>query len=164
MKNFGRSAAVLLVTSLALGACGSEPGAGELKPGNWKMSAGMVDMDVPGATPEQQEMFKSSMGEMMSQEQCVTAQEAKFDPDTMAEAFKQGGDCTIGNFDLTGGNIDGKMTCKVPDAGDIDIAITGNIGPEKFSMKATTEMVQDALPEGKANVTMEVTGERIGDC
>lgn len=160
MKHLAIPASALLI----LGACSGQPAEDELLPGKWKMSAGMTDMDVPGATPEQMEAFNSAVGAMSSQEQCITAQEAKFDPDTMAQAFEQGGDCATNSFSVSDGTIAGSMTCKMP--GDIatDIAITGTFSPEAFVMSATTVMLQEGLPQGKANVTLEVKGERIGDC
>jgi hypothetical protein len=160
MKHLAIPAAALLT----LGACSGQPAEDELLPGNWKMSAGMTNMDVPGATPEQMNAFKSAVGTMSSQEQCVTAQDAKFDPETMAQAFKQGGDCTVNSFDVSGGTIAGSMSCKMADGTASDIAISGTISPEAFAMSATTLMIQEGLPEGKANVTLEVKGERIGDC
>ena len=160
MKQFAMPLAALVM----LGACGGSPAEDELKPGNWKMSAGVVDMNVPGASPEQVEAFKGSMGQMAEQEQCVTAQEAKFDPETMSDAFKQGGDCTTGDFTVAAGTIEGSISCKMPDGNTTDIAITGTIAPEEFAMQAKTEMAQAALPEGKAELTIEVKGERIGDC
>lgn len=149
---------------LMIAACSSSPAEDELLPGKWNMSAGMTDMDVPGATPEQMKAFKGAVGTMSSQEQCVTAQEAKFDPDTMAQAFTQGGDCTTNAFDVSDGTIAGRMSCKMADGTTSEIAISGTIAPEAFSMSATTAMIQEAFPEGKANVTLEVKGERVGDC
>ncbi len=128
------------------------------------MSAGMTNFEIPGATEEQAAMFKDMAGDMMSQEQCVSANERKFDPAQLADAFKQGGDCTIGEFDLADGQILGNMSCKTPDGTSSDVAITGTLQPDNFSMSVTTEMEQAALPGGKANVTIEVKGERLGDC
>ncbi len=160
MKKIVLPVAVLM----GLSACGQGVADDELMPGNWKMSAGMTDFEVPGATVEQAEMFKNAAGSMMSQEQCIAEGENKFDPDTMSQAFKQGGDCTIGEFDLSGGTIEGTMSCTGPDGNTSIMAINGTIAPEAFAMSVATEMAQDALPQGKANVTIEVKGERIGDC
>lgn len=156
---------VPLASLVLLSACGAAaPADDELLPGNWKMSGGVIEMDVPGATPEQAKMFKSAVGKMSSQEQCVTAEEAKFDPESMSEAFKQGDDCSVGGFEVADGAIDGKMTCKMPGGEETEIAITGKLAPEEFTMQASTEMVQEMLPEGKASITIEVKGERLGDC
>jgi len=149
---------------LMLGACGQGAADDELTPGNWRMTAGMTNFEVPGATPEQAAMFADATTSTMSQEQCIPEGENRFDPNQMSEAFKQGGDCTIGDFDLSAGTIDGSMSCATPGGGAVEAAITGTISPEKFEMSVSTEMAQEALPEGKAIVTMEVTGERIGDC
>lgn len=156
--------AIPLIALTVLAACGSSPADDEILPGNWKMSAGMTNFEVPGATPEQAEMFKNAVGEMSSQEQCVTPQEAKFEPETMSQAFQQGGDCTVGDFTVADGKIEGSLSCKMPDGNTSELSVTGTISPEKFAMSVDTEMVQEMLPEGKANVTIEVSGERIGDC
>lgn len=155
---------IAMLALLGVSACGQGVAEDELQPGNWEINVGMTDIEVPGATAEQAAMFKDALGSTMSQEQCVSEGENKFDPETMSEAFKQGGDCTIDNFDLDGGVIDGKMSCKMP--GDItnEMAITGSINSEAFSMSVATELAQEALPEGKAQVTIEVSGKRIGDC
>ena len=155
---------ISLAALAALGACNQAPAEDEILPGNWKMSAGMTKFEVPGATEEQAEMFKNAASQTMSQEQCVTDAERKFDPKELSEAFEQTGDCTTGEFDLSDGKILGNMSCKMDDGTTTDVAINGTLSPEKFSMSVETELVQEMLPEGKANVTMEVTGERIGDC
>lgn len=156
---------VIPIVALAmLGACSQGAADDELTPGNWRMTVGMTDFEVPGATPEQAALFADSATSTMSQEQCIPESENRFDPKQLSEAFKQGGDCTIGDFDLSGGTIDGSMSCTAPGGDVVDAAISGTISPEEFVMSVSTEMAQEALPEGKAIVTIEVKGERIGDC
>lgn len=156
--------AITLAVLIGLSACSQGPADDEIMPGNWKMSVGMTEFNVPGATEQQAALFKEMTSDPVSEEQCVTAAETKFDPSELADAFTQTGDCTVGSFDLTDGKITGSMSCKMPDGSNVDTAITGTLAPENFTMTANTEMFQDALPGGKAEVTMEVKGERLGDC
>ena len=109
-------------------------------------------------------MFKGAVGQTASQEQCVSATQAKAGAESMTKAFEQGGDCTVGEFTTEGGVVKGSMTCSMPDGSRSEMEIAGNIAPDNFTMTMKTELAQEMLPGGKANVTMEVTGERLGEC
>ena len=157
---------VLLPVAVLVGlsACGQGVADDELKPGNWKMTGGMSKFEVPGATEEQAKLFQDAAGKMISQEQCIPAGENKFNPDIIADAMRQSGECTIKDFDLTDGVIKGNMTCDVGGGKTTDVDIDGTISSEAFAMAVETEMLEEALPGGKASVTVEMKGEWIGDC
>ncbi|MBV7257956.1 DUF3617 domain-containing protein [Erythrobacter crassostreae] len=155
--------AITIAALIGLSACSQGPAEDEILPGNWKMSAGMTEVQVPGATEEQAAMFKEMAGQMSSQEQCVAEDETKLDPDELTQVFAQAGECEVGEFDFSDGKIAGSLTCSIGGSTS-EIAITGTVSPESFMMSAATEVLEDNFPEGKANVTMVVKGERIGDC
>jgi len=82
----------------------------------------------------------------------------------MAQALTQGNDCKTGNFTVSEGELSGSLMCTLPDTRTTEFAVRGQVQPENFSMSVTMEMTQASLPAGKANVTVEMTGERLSDC
>lgn len=150
---------------LALAACGNNSSDSALSAGNWKVSVGMKSIDVPGATAEQKKMMEGLAGQMQSQEQCLSQAEADKGLEPLTEAFGQIGDCETRSFDASEGKVDGELSCQFPGQEKaVGVSITGEYGEGKFDMQIDTEMQQPQLPGGKANVILEVNGERIGDC
>ena len=159
-----RKLSITLGMCALLGGCNEAPAAEEILPGKWEISIGITQFDVPGATPEQAELLKSLAGEMSSQQECIAENDRKFDPSELAKAFEQGDNCQTGEFTVSEGTIAGSMSCTQPDASTSEFAVTGSVQPENFSMSVDMEMVQASIPGGRANVTMQVVGTRLGEC
>ncbi len=160
-----KKAILLAAPWVILAGCGASTDASKFTAGKWKISMGMTSFEIPGATAEQQKMFQQAVGKAQTQEQCLGKAEADLGPKAMTEAFKQGGDCTVANFSASDGKIAGKMSCNLQGGnGMTAMEIAGSFTNENFNMEMQSELLQKDLPGGKANVTMEVKGERIGDC
>lgn len=153
-----------LCALVLLSGCSEAPADEEILPGMWKISLGMTAIEVPDATPEQAELIGSLVGDLSSHEQCIGEGEGKFDPSEMAQALAQGNDCEPSSFTVSEGELSGSLMCTLPDTRTSEFAVRGQVQPENFSMIVTMEMTQASLPAGKANVTVEMTGERLGDC
>lgn len=154
----------LIIVSLGVAACGQGLADDELAPGEWKMTITMSDFELPGATPEQAALFSSSAPDPMSETMCIAAGENKFEPEMMTSAFQQSGDCETSDFGIAGGKVSGKLVCDAGQDQPAESEISGNFGPEAFSISVSTELLQEAFPEGRATVKVEMSGERIGDC
>ncbi|WP_209348263.1 DUF3617 family protein [Pontixanthobacter sp. CEM42] len=150
--------------ALLFASCGSNPDAGEMRAGKWQVYVGITEFDVPGATDEQKKVLEGTKGEVLSGEQCYSEEQAKAGVATLTKEFEQGNECKMGDFANAGEQVTGTLTCTMDGGIETDLAITGSIASDKFRLEMDTEFIQDDLPNGKANMSMEVVGERLGDC
>ncbi len=173
---------ILPLTALALlAACGeseqSEPVAvndivteaqklNKPKPGKYRSTAKLLEIDVPGMPPGVAAQMKDQMSKIESEssEQCLTkAQVDKGWEDLVKNMNKasEGADCQFEKFNVDDGNLDAQMTCNAAAGIAAKIAMTGKMEPEKQVM---TMVVSQSGGPTQMNMKMEITNERIGDC
>ncbi len=131
------------------------------EPGLYRSTMEVLAFDVPGAPAAMADRMKQAMGSGSTSEYCLTPQEAEQGWEEMARR-SQDGDCTVRQFDVAGGSIDARMTCRAGPGGSMDIALTGEGTPTSADM--TMEMTGDMGGMGPVNMRMRVTHRRIGDC
>jgi hypothetical protein len=173
------TAAAVLASTFALAACGGgtvdadSDGDGTVtaaevgavvsdmrpEPGKYSVKMNLVKADIPGA-PQQ---MLDAMGAMMNNtfEYCLTPEEAE---KGFEESLREGQDesCTIQKFELTGNNVDMAMSCSGEQQGDLQMAMTGTVGPTRSDISVVTT---GTLPQfGEANMEMSMLQERLGDC
>lgn len=134
----------------------------QIKPqaGQYRSSAKLVSIDIPGAPPQLAEMMGKAM-EAQTSEYCLTQEQVDKGFEEMAKESQQG-DCSFQKFDMEGGNIDAVMTCKAQNDAQMQVAMTGK-GTET-SMDMTMTLEGEAPQVGKMKMVMQSKQERIGDC
>lgn len=174
---------VLLATATAaLAACGSPDadadGDGEIsmseaaevskdmikpEPGKYRATVEMVDVEVPGAPKEVQDMMKRmiSVG-AQTHEYCLTKEDAEKGFEEMARQAQDNEDCSFEKFEAAGGNIDAIMNCEREGEGVARMTMKGTGTATSSDMTMTMDA---KAPDGKSmTMTMKSNQERIGDC
>ena len=133
------------------------------EPGKYRATVEMVNVEVPGAPKEMQEMMKRmiSVGPQ-THEYCLTKEQAAKGFEEMARQSNKNDDCSFEKFDAEGGNIDAVMNCSRQGQGSARMTMQGT----GTSTSSTMTMTMDAkAPDGKTmKMTMKSSQERIGDC
>ncbi|MGF7146790.1 putative small lipoprotein YifL [Sphingomonas zeicaulis] len=173
------SSAAALITLLALAACGKSDevklenasvadvaeatkdrgAAVKLKPGQWRTTAELVSIDVPGLSKEMADQIGQSAAKSSTTEDCVTQEEADKPQEMLA---RDNGECRYDRFQMSGGKIDAVMRCKpAGQPNEMQISLSGNYQPERYDVAAEMVMTQ----QGKT-ITMRLKSksERIGEC
>lgn len=134
----------------------------DIKPtaGQYRATAELVSVDIPGAPEGIAEMMKTNMKAQTS-EYCLTQEDADKGFEEMAKE-SQNGDCTMQSFDINGGDIDAKMSCVAGGQGEMNITMDGSGTSTSMDMQVTMEGSMPGM--GAAKLVLRSKSERIGDC
>jgi hypothetical protein len=170
-------------SAAALAACGSSGPKSEEQvkqeiskierpmPGQYKSSIKITKFEIPGLGQKEAEAFKGLMsGTAQTRTYCVSKEESDQGFKEMTKQFEKG-KCNYDRFDATGGRLDAKMTCETGKGMSSTIEISGTTTSEGSNMVLK---MQNSAPAGtnafgpgamgNANIEMEVSNARIGDC
>ncbi|MFM5906064.1 MAG: DUF3617 domain-containing protein [Novosphingobium sp.] len=150
------------ILALSLAACSGGRADGELDPGQWKQTATIKSIEVPGAPEQVQKSLQGMAGKANSSESCMTPAQAKVGVKSLASQMQQG-DCKTDGFQSAGGKLSGKIVCTVSGK-EMVMNVSGAYEPTKIVMKADMETSHPAAPQGKAVIHMDMVAERTGDC
>ena len=142
--------------SSAPGATAGLGGAAQIEPGEWEVTMETVNIEAPDMPPEAAAMMKKTMGEKKTSRQCITPEEASGEfvaPDQQA-------DCTREGFSLTGGRIQGTMTC-TGEGGKVMITLDGRHSGTSYDMNSKITSQNQA---GSMTIETRNSGRRIGEC
>lgn len=157
-----------LITAIplaALSACSGPASDSLLQPGQWEVSAGPSEFDVPGASREQMAQFEAMLAEKETQQQCLSQAEADQGLEPLAKEFGKNGDCKVAEFDASNGQITGTMSCKIDGVDELAATkIVGSYDDEKFDMDLEISMAMPEWPQGQGSMTVSINGKRTGDC
>lgn len=132
-----------------------------LNPGKWQHTTTVVEMDMPGTPPEVRSMMQNSANRVHQVETCLTADQAK---KPSADFFTQADQkCTFEHFQWSGGKIDMKMNCKMPQ-GDMTMTQVGQYQPDSYSMEMTQVIDTAAAGAKQMTIKAKVDAKRVGDC
>lgn len=170
------------ISALSLAACGSADDAGadaagglsseevadraseaiRLEPGQYRSTAELVRIDIPGAPAQVVEMMKRSMsGQNTTSEYCLTPEDAANGYEEMAKNSADG-ECSFARFDVDGGDIDAEMVCRNVNGENARMTLDGTGTSTSSDMTMTMEMT---IPEmGTGTMVMRARHQRIGDC
>ncbi len=174
---------ILACASLVLTACGSPDadadGDGEISmkeaaarsgemvkpaPGKYRTTVEMIDVEIPGAPKEMQDMMKGMLSSgPQTHEYCLTRAEAEKGFEEMArQAQEEDGNCSFEKFEAEGGSIDAIMNCAKEGQGTARMTMKGTGGRTSSDMTMTMDA---KAPDGKTmTMTMKSSQQRIGDC
>lgn len=169
---------VACLTILALAGCKKQPevkmtnasvdqvmnqqaAAVKMKPGEWEVTAEMVDNKITGAPAGMPAMPQQAK---VVTKNCLTAAQAE-KPTAMfgqgMEQFKNS--CTYDSFQMSGGKIDATMHCDLPQGQKVTATTHGTFTDTSMSSESESEVT--GMPNGMSVSTkMKVTGRRIGEC
>lgn len=166
------------LAALALAACGSgadEDGDGTIttaeaaketadatlpEPGLYKITVDIEEMTIPGMPAEMAEQMKQAATAQMSIENCLTEADRV---NMVKEMAPQGDQCTYDKYDLSGGRIDAKMTCKTPDGGTATTTMVGTVSSTGVDMVMENTQTGGATQAG-THMKMRMKNQRIGEC
>jgi len=166
---------------LALAACGEDPvdanADGEISiaeaaeraadsgikplPGEYKVSMEVLEVEIPGAPEGMVDMMRSSMGGR-THTYCMTQEDVDKGFEEMARQSQEDQDCSFEQFDIDGGDFNGKMVCNVAGQSSMTMTMQGTGTPTRSEMDMRMEGNVGGM--GDMNMRMKTTHERVGDC
>lgn len=182
--------AVGLALVLALGACGSKDEAGsesttsgedsapksveDLKaeaaklerpePGKYKQTVEILQMEMPGLPKAAQDQMAAMQPKTQVSEICLTEKDTEEGFKDMFKDLGKGGECTYDKFDVSGGTLDARMTCQIPQQGKAVMTVNGAASKTGSDVTVAMDMSGGSSPMGNMKMKMHMTTERIGDC
>ena len=176
--------AALLLASLPLAACNSEPevsatnasveevakkvrdagagtSAGFIRAGKWSSRVTVEEVTAPGMPAELAERMKSSIGSGQSHESCLTEEEVK----RPTEDFFAGknNSCRYDHFNMGDGKIDAKMRCAQGGMNQV-MEMAGTYSPDSYRMRMSTATEGGGGPAEGMSMRMRVDARRVGAC
>jgi len=134
------------------------------EPGQYSQTTKFTKFDVPGAPPAMAEQIK---GMMQDKGETTTYCLSKADSEKgFEEMFKKvgEGECKYERFDATSSSIDAVLVCETGPGGSARLAMNGTVSKTGSDVKVDVQQKNDKSPMGNANLAMEVSSKRIGDC
>ena len=132
-----------------------------MRPGQWEHTIEFTDFDMPGLPENMKGTMSQHMGQKVTTTSCMTQEEAER-PNADFFGGQDNEDCTYEEFDVSGGNMTLRMTCKAGEGGTAKVAMDGEFGAESFTLTMDNQV--SGTPAGDMSMKGTVTGRRIGDC
>lgn len=133
-----------------------------VEPGRWETKVTMLEAEMPNLPPQYAARIKESMAKAQGNTMatCVTAADLKKPmPGFLAAQSKN---CRFDHYTMSGGKIDAKMTCTVPNGGSMSVATAGTYSPDSY--EATSVMTMSGGPMGEQTSKTRIEAHRVGEC
>jgi hypothetical protein len=143
-------------------ACSSQPSDDPVA-GNWKQTATIKSVSLPGAPPAMQKMAQAMIGKVETRDSCMSQAEAKLGVRNMAQQM-QDGQCTTSDFTSGSGKLSGKIACKSGKNSQSNMTINGTYAPEKIDMIADMQTEDASVPGGKVQMQIAMAAVHTGPC
>ncbi|MCT2398119.1 DUF3617 domain-containing protein [Novosphingobium mangrovi (ex Huang et al. 2023)] len=184
----GAVAALLTAAMLPLAACGSkeeaasenaassgeaksieevQSAAGKLerpRPGSYKQTIEILDMQIAGLPEGMAEQMKTMGPKAQTHTICITDEDTDKGYKDMLQNVGKGGNCTYSKFDVSGGKLDARMHCTMPDSGEATMTMNGTVSETGSDVMIGMNTKGGQAPMGDMKMTMHLTTERVGDC
>lgn len=132
----------------------------QLRPGQWETTTQILSMEAPGVPPEATKAVTDNKTTVAT---CITPEQAA-KPDAAFLSGQQGADCTYSDFDMSGGKVRGRISCKNQNApGSMTMAMSGTYAEEEYDFGMDMELRGDA-PGQTMTMKARTTGRHIGEC
>ena len=133
-----------------------------VEPGRWETKITMLETEMPNLPPQYAARIKESMAKAQSSSTatCITAADLKKPMSGFLAANTK--NCRFDHYTMSGGKLDAKMTCTVPQAWSFSVATTGTYSPESY--EATSVMTMSGGPMGEQTTKTRVESHRVGAC
>lgn len=130
----------------------------KLKPGQWRTTAQLVSIDMPGLPKQVADQMGQAMAKAGATEHCLTAEEVEKPEEVLA---RDNGECRYERFQMSGGKIDAVMKCKPANQPEMQVSLSGDYQPERYEVAAEMKMEQQGKP---LTMRLKSLSERIGEC
>ncbi len=130
-----------------------------IEPGNWEAVSQLEDIRMgPDAPPGMADIMRSTLGDGITVQTCVTQEQIDQGPETM---FNQtGGDCSYSEFSMADGVLHSAAQCRGPQ-GEMNMTTDGTYTATAYS----TRMVMESdMGMGPMTMIFAVEGRRLGAC
>lgn len=134
------------------------------KPGAYKQTIEMVDMQVPGLPPEAAEQMKAMTAKVETHTICITDEDAENSFKDMFDNVGKGEECQFNRFNVVGGKLDAEMTCATPDSGQATMSMNGTVTETSSDIMVGMDMKGGEGPMANMTMKMHMTSERTGEC
>ena len=133
-----------------------------MRPGKWETTMKMDMSGLPGMAnmpPEVAKQMQAAMNRTVTTSSCLTPDQVKKPgPEVFAGADKR---CTYDHFQMAGGKIDAKMTCKEGGTSST-MTMTGTYSADHYTAQNSVEVSEGS---GHGMVTKAtIDARRVGDC
>jgi len=138
----------------------AQAGGSGIKPlaGRWQTELKMTNFDIPGMPPSLQKTVGKQINGAGSVTVCLTQADADRNDGTFFQT--RGKECRYKTFSMANGQIAAQMTCKDKDSTQA-MEMRGSYDAESYDMTLTSSGDIAGAP---MNMSMEMTGIRVGDC
>lgn len=132
-----------------------------MKAGLWETKFVFADINVPSLGKAQKQQIMDEVAKSASSQSCLTEAEAK---KPGADFFGGNGaeKCVYKAFDVSGQNVDMKLSCGMDGMGSVDMELAGVMGETEFNYDSKVDV---RLPMvGKVAMQGKATGKYVGAC
>ena len=159
---------VLFLTPLVAAAvAGCAPAPNQIQAGQWEINSELVRLDVPGATPEQMQMFSrggaGQVGMKDTERRCLSDAEARsYVQDLRGSAPPS---CRVTDENYANGVMRSHVTCQGPNNQQVEMVLDGHF--TNTTLNARVDMtVPNPLGAGQGPMrrSVQIRGRRIGEC
>lgn len=141
------------------------PQAAKPLPGLYDTQMELVDVAMPGMSPQMQEQMKQAMTRTMrSNQYCLTAEEAGKGYEERIKQLASKPNCKFDHYTLADGKLDSKLVCTTEKGTTSAMTMQGTVSPEGSDLTMKSEQSGAQMPGGGMNMTMHVVSKRVGDC
>ena len=136
------------------------------QPGMYTDTAELVEVEMTGGTPEEQEMMNAIFqpGSVQETQVCRTAEETSGGAQEFIETLNDlPEECEMRNFTVDGGNFEATMVCSggAGESGNVEVAGTMT----ETSSDVTMTMNMESPEEGRTmRMVIRTQSQRTGDC
>lgn len=128
--------------------------------GEWEHSTEVLAVEAPNLSPETAARIRERR---TSFRYCITPEQAA-QPARVSDVIARPREgCTVRDFTMRDGRMEGRMGCREGTPGEISTAMTGTYAPEHFDYRSQVEMPAP-LVGGIMRLDVRTTGRRIGQC
>lgn len=165
-----------LALAAVLAACGTEPPDEDTireqsarltkqEPGLYRTTTTLLAYAVPNASPQDATMARERMASTQPEKQeiCLTEKEAAKGFDPFIESLKQG-KCDTRRFVANQNELSAQITCEGTGGIVSDMDLSATSAPDRANLVVEVEQRGDAVPGGLAQMTLDISLQRVGDC
>lgn len=130
----------------------------EMRPGQWETTVEVLRLDMANV-PGMPAGMTQPLPPPQTIRSCVTPEQARRPDADMFAGGNQAG-CTYENFSMTGGRIQGAVTCNSSGT-TVRSTFNGSFGAESMQVESESQVSANGVTVDTAT---RVTGRRLGDC
>lgn len=156
---------VFFLTPFALATASCAPAPSQIEAGQWQVVSELQSVAFPGATPEDMDRARDSIGRPSTSRRCFTDEQAR---DFMGQIVKRSipPTCTFSEEKYGEGEISLRVAC--PGQGGqptIRLSFDGRFSRTTFNVRVNVERPNASAPTGAPIRTTEILrGRRVGVC